>query len=88
MIYSPQFHKTVSVILKILITVCLELKAVLDKRFEIWALESLEEGEEYAFSSGTQRDKTEGSLDIAEMIYFLYFYEEISSKENLKPWKT
>lgn len=88
MIYSPQFHKTVSVILKILITVCLELKAVLDKRFEIWALENLEGAEEFALSSGTQRDKTEGSLGIAEMISFSYFSEEISSKENLKPWKT
>ena len=81
--YSPQFHKNVSVILKILITVCLKLKAVLDERFEIWALENLEGGEEFAFLSGTQRDKTEGSLDIAEMIYFLYFSEEISSKETL-----
>lgn len=83
MIYSPQFHKNVSVIFKILITVCLKPKAVLDERFEIWALENLEGGEEFAFSSGTQRDKTEGSLDIAEMIYSLYFSEEISSKENL-----
>lgn len=83
MIYSSQFHKNVSVILKILITVCLKPKAVLDERFEIWALENLEIGEEIAFSSGTQRDKTEGSLDIAEMIYFSYFSEGISSKENL-----
>lgn len=83
MIYSSQFHKNVSVILKILITVCLKSKAVLDERFEIWALENLERGKEFAFSSGTQRDKTEGSLDIAEMIYFSYFSEGISSKENL-----
>lgn len=37
-----QFHKNVSVILKNLITVCLKPKTVLDKRFAIWALESLE----------------------------------------------
>ena len=53
--------------------------------WEIWNLSprKSEGGEEFAFSSGTQRDKTEGSLDIAEMIYFLYFSEEISSKETL-----
>lgn len=83
MIYSTIFQKNVSIVLKILITAFLKLN-VLDKRFYICDLESLEGEEDFAFQLGASSDKTEGTLDSTEII-LIFFQGDFPLKKIPEP---